>query len=138
MTVLTLKGNDAEDKEQGYAAYVNAIILSLEASKKYPDLKEPQHRKDVLNVKNEVVKFTQFKEIQRLRYSNYFENQREKLAGEINGPGTALKFDFAQQGNFTPLDGRNLHAYLKKVFSNLKINVRFTSGKPRCVVHVGL
>lgn len=138
MTILALGGSDAEDKEQGYSAYLNALINSQAAIKKYPRLGEAHHLVDVDDVFREVVNFTGFKQKTSTRSSNYYKNAREKLAGEINGPGSALKFNFSNQRNFTVTDGQNLHTHLKTVFPNLKLNVRFTAGKPRCVVHVGL
>ena len=139
MSILALKGTDAEDKGQAYAAYLNALMKGLETVEKYPALNEHTHRSDITDVKSEVVGFTGFMEMSSRKSSNFYANAREKLEGEIGGPGTALKFDFSKQGsNFTATDGQNLHTHLKSIFPNLKLNVRFTAGKPRCVVHVGL
>lgn len=137
MAVLVLKGTDAEDKHQGYAAYADALIRSLEAEKQYPALTQKPHTDNVKDVKAEVAGFTNFVEKKARKSSNFYQNSRTKL-DNIKGPGTALKFDFKNQRNFTQTDATQLDAHLAKIFPKLKINVGFKPNKARCVIHVGL
>ena len=137
MPVYALKGNDAEDKEQGRGAYVNAILRGLEAEEKFPALKQQPHLDNVKDVKSEVVGFTKFVERNTSKSSNFYENSRIKLP-HLNVAGTALKFDFFGQRNFTQMDATNLENHLKSVLPNVNLNVYFGVGKARCVVHVGL
>ena len=107
MTILQLSGNEADDKEQGRAAYIDALANSAEAIKEYPALGSNVHIANINDVKNEVVGFTKLKIKTTNKDSNYYENHRIKLP-TVNGPGTALKFNFKGQRNFTPKDANDL------------------------------
>lgn len=143
MTVMTLTGKDTEDNEQAYGAFRDAELRSLEAIHKYPALKLQPHLDNVKDVKSEVIGVVNFR-IQNQGFrgnsksSNFYENQRESLGGEIAGPGTALKFRCQGQRNFTQSNAQTLQIHLKSVLSTLKINVLFSQRKPEFVVHVGL
>lgn len=137
MTILQLGGTDTENKEQGRAAFFDALVNSAKAIKEHPALNGNTHNANINDVKSEVIGFTKFKIKTTANSSNYYETHRVKLP-IVNGPGTALKFDFKGQKNFTPKDAKDLDGHLTKIFPNLKLNVCFKPGKPICVIHVPL
>lgn len=138
MTVLKNHGNVTEDKEQGYGAYVHALILDRQAKAEFPELESSSHLANVSKVRDEVESYLNFARKTNSRSSNYYENARVGLGGDVMGCGTALKFDFRGQRNFTPNDAKALYAHLKRMFPKMKINVVEPSTRPVCIVHVGL
>lgn len=139
MAVFALRGNDAADKRQGYASYLDAITRSLEAVRRFPLLESQVHTTNIFNVLSEVVAFTGFKIRRTANSSNLYETHRFNIKDfVIPGPGTSLKFDCSNQRNFTQDDANELDMHLTTMFPFLDINVHFGVHKPRFVVHIKL
>lgn len=136
MAIFKINGNKSENKNQGRGAYINAQIRSLEAVKKFPELRKAKHKNNVAKVKNEVVRFTKFQERSTQNSSNFYHDNRKRLPG-YKIPGASLTFDFSGQRNFTKTDAIKLHRFLEQKFPHLPINIGYGDGKARCIVHVG-
>ncbi len=136
MTFSIISSNKTKSAGHAWYASGDAELKSLAVRNKYSAFNGKTHLKAVIDVKDEVIDLTGF--IWCPRPKNFFENSREGLGHEVNGPGTVLKFDFYKQRNFTEKDARNLHADLKSKFPHLKLNVVLIHHQPICLVHIGL
>lgn len=138
MTVMTSKCKVTKDEDEALGAALDVFFRSRDAMEKFPAFDSIAHLKNVRTADNEVVTFTNFRKVITGRV-NFYENQREKVPGEINGPATTLKYMFASlRRSFTPADARKLEAHLKSCLPGVKINVTSNSIKPLCIVHIGL
>lgn len=138
MTIMTSRCRDTKDKDEARAAAIDVWCRNKDAVKRFPAFNSKAHLRKVRIADDAVVAFTNFRKITTGRV-NFYENPRPEVAGEINGPATALKYMFASlRRSFTPADARKLEAHLKSCLPGMKINVTSNSIKPLCIVHIGL